>query len=120
MTPAPAYRPAFPEGPLPGIGIARRGDIVRKAHLPGYAAYGCNVVGVYDVRADAAAGLDVRVFRSLDELLDDPEIEIVDVATHPAARPGACPPSAGGRQARTGAKAARDRSRVRARAGRGG
>ena len=87
MTPVPAYRPAFPEGPRLGIGIVGCGHIVRKAHLPGYAAYGCNVVGVYDVRADAAAGLDVRVFRSLDELLDDPEIEIVDVATHPAARP---------------------------------
>jgi predicted dehydrogenase len=87
MTPVPAYRPDFPPDHRPGIGIVGCGHIVRKAHLPGYAAYGCEVVGVYDVRAEAADGLGLRVFRSLEELLGDPDVEIVDVATHPQARP---------------------------------
>ena len=66
------HRPAFPDGPLPGIGIVGCGQIVRNAHLPAYARYGCEIVGVYDVRPEATGGLGQHVFRSLDELLDDP------------------------------------------------
>jgi predicted dehydrogenase len=80
------HRPSFPQGPLPGIGIVGCGQIVRNAHLPAYARYGCEVVGVYDVRPEATSGLGQRVFGSLDELLDDPRIEIVDIATHPDVR----------------------------------
>jgi predicted dehydrogenase len=77
--------------PLPpkhdyGIGIVGCGQIVRNAHLPAYAAYGCDVVGVYDVRPDAAEGLDVHVFPTLDELLADLRVGVVDVATHPVER----------------------------------
>ena len=86
MIAVPAYRPEFPSGERPGIGIVGCGQIVRNAHLPAYAAYGCEVVGVYDVRAEATRGLDVRVFKTLDELLADPRVGIVDVATHPAER----------------------------------
>jgi predicted dehydrogenase len=83
----PDYRPAFPDGDPPGIGIVGCGHVVKKAHLPAYAEYGCEVIGVYDVRSEATDGVDVAVFRSLDELLADPRVEIVDVATHPAERP---------------------------------
>ena len=86
MTPTPPYRPEFPDGYRPGIGIVGCGQIVRNAHLPAYDAYGCDVVGVYDVRDDAARGLDVHVFPTLEELLADPRVEIVDVATHPSVR----------------------------------
>jgi predicted dehydrogenase len=65
---------------------------VRTAHLPGYARYGQRVVGVYDVRPEATEGVREQyrvenVFEDLDELLSHPEIEIVDVATHPDVRP---------------------------------
>jgi predicted dehydrogenase len=86
VTTAPAYRPLFPDR-RPGIGIVGCGHIVRKSHVPAYASYGCDVVGVYDVRPDAADGLGLRVFSTLDELLRDPRVEIVDIATHPIARP---------------------------------
>jgi predicted dehydrogenase len=50
------------------------------------------VVGVYDVEPEATRGIQDRfpvvgrVFDGLDELLAHPEIEVVDIATHPAAR----------------------------------
>lgn len=86
------YGPSFPEGYRPGIGIVGCGEIVKTAHLPGYARYGQRVVGVYDIRREATEGVRERfgvetVFDELDELLSHPEIEIVDVATHPDVRP---------------------------------
>jgi predicted dehydrogenase len=46
---------------------------------------------VYDVRPEATVGIrdeyGVEVFGSLAELLEHPEVEIVDVATHPDVRP---------------------------------
>jgi predicted dehydrogenase len=86
------YKPSFPRGYRPGIGIVGCGGIVKSGHLPGYRRYGQRVVGVYDVRPDATEGVCEqfgveRVFRDLDDLLGDPEIEVVDVATHPDVRP---------------------------------
>jgi predicted dehydrogenase len=82
------HRPAFPKGRRPGIGIVGCGQIVRNAHLPAYAQYGCDVVGIYDVRPAATEGLGQHVFGSLDELLADQRVEIVDIATHPDVRGG--------------------------------
>lgn len=88
----PDHRPSFPAAYRPGIGIVGCGGIVKLAHLPAYTAYGVDVVGVYDPSADATRDLQERfpvvgrVFESFDELLDDPRIEVVDVATHPAQR----------------------------------
>jgi predicted dehydrogenase len=84
---APNYRPLFPVDYRPGIGIVGCGHIVRKAHFPAYANYGCQVVGVYDVRSEATRDVDARVFATLDELLADSRVEVVDIATHPDARP---------------------------------
>ena len=86
------YQPSFPMDYRPGIGVVGCGGVVRTAHLPGYRRYGQRVVGVYDPRPEATAGVCEefgveRVFGDLDELLSDPEIEIVDVATHPDVRP---------------------------------
>jgi predicted dehydrogenase len=86
------YRPSFPEDYRPGIGIVGCGRVVRTAHLPGYRRYGQRVVGVYDVRPEATDGVCEQfgvetVFAELDTLLSHPEIEVVDVATHPVARP---------------------------------
>jgi predicted dehydrogenase len=73
------------------VGVVGCGSIVKSAHLKAYAQYGINVVGLYDISAEAARqaqeqhGLG-RVFDSLDELLAQPEIEVVDIATHPEHR----------------------------------
>jgi predicted dehydrogenase len=86
------YRPAFPAGYAPGIGIVGCGGIAKDCHLPAYAAYGVDVVGVYDVLPEATRRVRdafpfVRnVFASLDELLTHPEIDIVDIATGPEVR----------------------------------
>ena len=92
MQPALDYRPSFPDDYRPGIGIVGCGGIVRMGHLPGYVRYGQRVVGVYDVRPEATDGVREQfgvetVFGDLDEFLGHPEIEIVDIATHPEARP---------------------------------
>ena len=85
------YKPSFPEDYRPGIGIVGCGGIVRSSHLPSYTRYGQRVVGVYDVRPEATAGIreeyGVEVFVDLAELLRHPDVEIVDIATHPDVRP---------------------------------
>jgi predicted dehydrogenase len=87
------YRPSFPPRYLPGVGLVGCGDIARSWHLPAYGQYGVDVVGVYDPAPEATEGIRDRfpfvrrVFASLDELLADEEIEIVDVATRPDVRP---------------------------------
>ena len=88
----PEYRPSFPPTYRPGIGIIGCGGIVKLAHLPAYTAYGVDVVGVYDPAAEATRGLRdafpvvERVFESVHELLAEPRVEVVDIATHPAER----------------------------------
>jgi predicted dehydrogenase len=85
------YKPSFPETYRPGIGIVGCGAIVRSSHLPSYARYGQRVVGVYDVRPEATVEIretyGVEVFDDLAKLLRHPEVEIVDIATHPGVRP---------------------------------
>jgi predicted dehydrogenase len=87
------YRPTFPHGYRAGLGLVGCGDIARSWHLPAYAEYGVHVVGVYDPAPEATDGIRDRfpfvrrVYASLDELLADEEIEIVDVATRPDVRP---------------------------------
>lgn len=89
----PEYRPTFPAGYRPGLGLVGCGDIAKSWHLPAYAKYGINVVGVYDPAPEATLGVRKlfpfvrRVFASLDELLADEEVEVVDVATRPDVRP---------------------------------
>jgi predicted dehydrogenase len=82
------YQPSFPSGYRPGIGIVGCGDIVRTAHLPAYRKYGVGVVGVFDPAPEATKDVPEHVFASLDELLAHPEIDVVDIATHPGVRAG--------------------------------
>jgi predicted dehydrogenase len=82
------YRPAFPAEYRPGVGVIGFGDIARSWHMPAYEKYGVHVVGVFDPMPDATA--DVRglhVFETLEDLLADEEIGIVDIATRPDVRP---------------------------------
>lgn len=84
-------KPHLPEPPLPGVGIIGVGGIVKQAHLPAYNRYGIPVVGVYDVNSAATEGVQEAfgvptVYASLDDLLADPAVAVVDIATFPAAR----------------------------------
>lgn len=75
-----------------GIGLVGCGGIVNDAHLPAYAAAGLRVVVCYDrdrqaaARTAAAHGIP-KIAASLDELLADRAVEIVDVAISPADQP---------------------------------
>jgi predicted dehydrogenase len=76
-----------PDAKALGIAIVGAGRIAREAHLPAYAKAGFNVVGIYDPAPEAIelARRVVpvqRVYRSLHEILEDPKVCVVDVATH--------------------------------------
>lgn len=76
-----------------GIGVVGAGFIVRDCHLVAYAAAGFPVVGITSrtrATADEVARLRnvPRVFDSLEALLDDPLVQVVDIAVPPAAQPG--------------------------------
>src|SRR5688500_4572688 len=82
--PLPAHRDR-------GIGIVGCGGIVNYAHLPAYRASGFRIVACHDrdmtaaERTAAAHGIP-RVAATLDDLLADDEVEIVDIAVTPEAQ----------------------------------
>ena len=71
-----------------GIAFVGCGGIVNYGHIPSYQANGFNLIGGYDRNQEAAEktvqthGLK-KVYKSLDELLSDPMVQIVDVAVVP-------------------------------------
>ena len=74
------------------IGICGAGGIVDGAHLPAYTKAGLDVVAIFDT--DHAKAQDVAkrhgiptVYKTLAELLADPEVEIVDIAVPADAQP---------------------------------
>lgn len=86
------YQPAFPADYRPGVGIIGVGNIVQTQHLTAYKKYGVNIAGIFDINpaatAEAQQKFDVgTVYDSLEALLTDDRIEVVDIATHPAERP---------------------------------
>jgi predicted dehydrogenase len=74
-----------------GIGIVGCGGIVNYAHLPAYRKAGFRVLVCFDQNREAAEktarehGIP-RVAASIDEMLDDPVIAIVDIAVTPWAQ----------------------------------
>jgi predicted dehydrogenase len=85
------YQPSFPPNYTPQVGIIGCGNIVRQAHLPAYQKYGVKVAGVYDAYLPAAQAAQQQfgihtIYPSLEALLADPAIEIVDIATFPEQR----------------------------------
>lgn len=89
---AEACRIEVPDAHRKPIAIVGAGAIVDVAHLPAYTAAGLEVVGLYDHHpgraADVAARHGVgRVFGSLEELLADDHVEVVDVAVTASAQP---------------------------------
>jgi predicted dehydrogenase len=79
------YKPKLPKNKNMGIAIVGAGEIVEACHLPAYQMAGFNIVGIYDVQSDKAQKLVEKFnlpkrFQSLEELLDDPQVEVVDIA----------------------------------------
>ena len=76
----------------PGVGVLGAGWIVRECHLPSYATAGVNVVGVASRdparSAELAAAHGIRAFASWEEMVDDPAVEVVDIAYPPHVQPG--------------------------------
>lgn len=71
-----------------GIGIVGAGAIVRDAHLPAYMKVGFDVRGVYDLNPETAANVAqefrVDTYDSLDALLEDDDVDVVDIAVPPS------------------------------------
>jgi len=71
-----------------GIAFVGCGGIVNYGHIPSYQANGFNMLGGYDINQEAAEktvqthGLK-KLYKSLDEVLSDPAVQIVDVAVVP-------------------------------------
>jgi predicted dehydrogenase len=79
------YRPHLPAKADYGIGIVGCGGIVNYAHLPAYKAHNLRVLACYDVNPEAARKTAAdhaipQVYESLDALLADERIQIVDIA----------------------------------------
>jgi len=74
------------------IAIVGAGGIVDGAHLPAYALAGLTVVGITDVDLDRARDVAARhgierVYASVDELLADDAVQVVDIAVPMQAQP---------------------------------
>lgn len=71
-----------------GIAFIGCGGIINYGHIPSYKANGFNLIGGYDINPEAAEktvqthGLK-KLYKSLDELLADPTVQIVDIAVVP-------------------------------------
>jgi predicted dehydrogenase len=82
------YRPLLPQDRSPGIGCVGAGFIMADCHLVAYRNAGFRPVAITSrtrSRADAVAERHAipRVWSTVDELLDDREVEIVDLALPP-------------------------------------
>ena len=68
-----------------GIAFVGCGGIVNYGHIPAYKASGFHMIGGYDINSEAAErtvqehGLE-KVYESLDDILLDPMVQIVDIA----------------------------------------
>jgi len=74
-----------------GIAIIGAGGIINYAHLPAYKKAGFRVVGITDRNRETAEKTAKqhaipKVYASIEELLADKDVEIVDVAVYPAAQ----------------------------------
>jgi predicted dehydrogenase len=87
----PDTAPRFPAD-RSGVAILGAGTIAQSAHLPAYGKYGVGVVGVWSRSRETTAGIRARfpfvgrVYDSAEELLADPEVRYVDLATGPEGR----------------------------------
>jgi predicted dehydrogenase len=87
------HRPLLPERRDVGIGVVGAGFIVRDCHLVAYADAGFRVVGITSRSIDKAREVAElrrlpRVYESLEQLLADPAIDVIDIAVPPGDQPG--------------------------------
>jgi predicted dehydrogenase len=88
------HLPILPDQPaVLGIGVIGAGFIVRDCHLVAYGQAGFRVAGITSrtrQHAEEVAHLRgiPRVFDSVEAMLDDPAIAIIDIAVPPQAQPG--------------------------------
>ena len=90
------YSPKPPAGRRLKIGIVGCGAIVNSSHLPAYRNFGYEVVACMDVDSRAVETVRgrwgiPRGGTNLAVLLDDPEVEVVDLAVHANVRPEVLP-----------------------------
>lgn len=83
-----AHLPEWPSRRDAGIGIVGAGFIVRDCHLVAYQEAGFRVVGLTSRRPEHAREVArlrgvPRVFDSLEAMLADPDVELVDIAVPP-------------------------------------
>jgi predicted dehydrogenase len=76
-----------------GIGVVGAGFIVRDCHLVAYQSAGYRVAGITSRSIEKACEVAElrgipRVYGSLDAMLDDPGVEVIDVAVPPNEQPG--------------------------------
>src|SRR3954449_11752009 len=86
------YRPRLPRRKDFRVGCAGAGFIMRDCHLVAYRQAGFNPVAIASrnpatARAAAAQHQLPRVHDSYDALLNDPDVEVLDVAVPPDAQP---------------------------------
>src|SRR4051812_2430680 len=85
------YRPRDPADYRPAIGLIGCGGI-SMYHLAAYHAAGYNVVALCDIREDRARDRQAHYYPQADiytdyrDLLQRDDVEVVDIATHPAER----------------------------------
>ncbi|TFV80867.1 Gfo/Idh/MocA family oxidoreductase [Microbacterium sp. dk485] len=86
----PDSRPHVPPDP-PGVGLIGAGAIARSAHLPAYARWGIPVVAIASRTPSSARALAgqfgiATVRDRVEDLLADPAVAVVDIATGPHGR----------------------------------
>lgn len=88
---AAACELTIPPGHHRKIGVVGAGAIVQVGHLPAYRKAGLPVAAICDLNQDLAKEVADRFgvprVSSLDELLEDPEIDVLDIAVVPEAQP---------------------------------
>ncbi|MBZ0292123.1 MAG: Gfo/Idh/MocA family oxidoreductase [Anaerolineae bacterium] len=82
------YKPHLGSKTDYGIGFIGTGGIVQYAHIPAYRKAGFNIVACYDLNPETARTVAAEhdiptAYESLDDLLADPKVEIVDIAVPP-------------------------------------
>ena len=82
------YKPHLGKKTDYGIAFCGVGGIVQYAHIPAYKKAGFKIVGCFDLNPATAAKVaqehDIPiVYPTLDDLLADPQVEIVDIAVPP-------------------------------------
>ena len=81
------YQPSAPSCKDYGIGLIGCGGIARTAHLPAYRQFGYTVVAACDlIEANARQAQEQfgipRITTRVEDILDDQEVQIIDLAVH--------------------------------------